>query len=363
MKRVAILLICCLFSLPGYTQRLQQGFDKAEYIELLKISARQGDKENPKNVPAPTRSKKLYRSEITGMDNRWDLYLRDDNVAVISIRGTTSNTISWVENLYSAMVPAQGEITLTDNYKLNYHLADDEKAGVHIGWLIGMGFLAADILPKIDSCYKAGVKDYLIMGHSQGGAIAFLLTSHLYNLRKTGKLPADIHFKTYSSAGPKPGNLYYAYDYEAMTEGWAFNVVNAADWVPETPVSVQTVKDFNKVSPTADADRTIGKQKFPKNIVLRHVYKRMSKPGLKAQKRYRKYLGNMIAGTVHKHIKQYKPPKYLKTTHYVRTGRTIVLMPDEDYYKQFPDSKENIFVHHTIRPYLFLTNKLRSDLK
>ena len=52
----------------------------------------------------------------------------------------------------------------------------------------------------------------------------------------------SLNIKTYCSAAPKPGNLFYAYDFEHITEGgWAFNVVNSADWVPELPSTTQTV--------------------------------------------------------------------------------------------------------------------------
>jgi hypothetical protein len=60
----------------------------------------------------------------------------------------------------------------------------------------------------------------------------------------------DIKFKTYCSAAPKPGNLYFSYDYEADNQiGWSFTVVNGADWVPELPVSIQSIGDFNKTNP------------------------------------------------------------------------------------------------------------------
>lgn len=363
MKQFILLTCLCISAIAVKAQRLKPGFDKAEYLELLRISALQGDADTAKGVALPKHSKRLYRSSIVGMDNRWDLYMRNDNVAILSIRGTTANAISWVENLYSAMVPAKGKLTLTNNYTFDYDLADNPKAGVHIGWLVGMGFLAQDILPKVDSLYKAGIKDIIIMGHSQGGAIAYLLTSHIYRLQQTGKLPKDIRFKTYCSAAPKPGNLYYAYDYEAWTEGWEVNVVNSADWVPEVPVSVQTVKDFNNISPFSDIDGVIGKQKFPKNLALRYGYNRVSKPGRKAQKRYRKYFGNMVSGEVRKHIKEYKTPKYLKTTHYVRTGRAIVLKADEAYYAKFPDNKEKLFIHHFMQPYIYLAEKLPDNMR
>ncbi len=105
------------------------------------------------------------------------------------------------------------------------------------------------------------------MGHSQGGAIAYLLTAHFYNLQQQGKLPADIRFKTYCSAAPKPGNLYFAYDYETTTRGgWACNVVNAADWVPETPFSVQTVSDFNTTNPFVNAKKGNQQTKVPDEL-------------------------------------------------------------------------------------------------
>lgn len=363
MRILLTALLSLLFLSNVSAHVLKPGFDKAEYIELLRISALQGDADSAKGIPQPEHSKRLYRSEIVGMDNRWDLYMRDDNVAIISIRGTTAKSISWVENLYSAMVPAKGSLILSDNYTLNYDLADNPKAGVHIGWLIGMGFLVRDMLPKIDSVYNAGVRDVIIMGHSQGGAITYLLTSHLYRLQQTGNLPKDIRFKTYCSAAPKPGNLYYAYDYEAWTEGWEVNVVNSADWVPEVPVSVQTVDDFNNINPFSDISGVVAKQKFPKNLALRYAYNRVSKPGHKAQKRYRNYFGDMVSKNVRKHIKEFKTPKYLETTHYVRTGRTIVLKADEAYYKRFPDNKEKLFGHHFMRAYLYLTQKLPDDMR
>jgi len=50
-----------------------------------------------------------------------------------------------------------------------------------VGWLLSTAYLSKDILPKIDSMYKSGIKDFILMGHSQGGAINFLLTAHLYS--------------------------------------------------------------------------------------------------------------------------------------------------------------------------------------
>lgn len=343
----------------SFGQKLKPGFDKAEYIELLKVSARFGDSAYVSAFPAPQQFRPVYRSAVVGLDNRWDLWTSPQSVAVISLRGTTANSVSWLSNFYAAMVPAKGEIQLNENEKFTYELATNAKAAVHVGWLISTAFLSKDILPKLDSSYRAGIKDVLIMGHSQGGAIGFLLTAYLKSLQRQARLPADIRFKTYCSAGPKPGNLYFAYEYEAMTQnGWAYNVVNSADWVPEVPISIQTVNDFNTTNPFVGAPGIIKKQKFPRRIVLKHVYNSLSKPALKAQKNYQKYLGRLASNTVRKNLTGYLPPEYYKSNHYVRTGNTIVLLADSAYYKQYPDSKEKIFAHHFHPPYLYLANQL-----
>ncbi|GAB4055004.1 lipase family protein [Spirosoma litoris] len=359
MKHIAPLLALFVLPITLLGQPLKPGFDKAEYIEMLKVSAQFGDSTYVHAFPTPQQFKLIYRSKVVGLDNKWDLWSNNQGVAVISLRGTTANSVSWLANFYAAMVPAKGELQISDTEKFTYDLAEHPQAAVHVGWLVSTAFLAKDILPKIDSSYRSGVKNILIMGHSQGGAIAFLLTSYLRNLQKQSQLPADIQLKTYCSAGPKPGNLYYAYEYEAATQmGWAYNVVNSADWVPEVPFSLQTVNDFNTTNPFAGAPALIKKQKLLKRIVLKYVYNSLSKPSLKAQRNYQKYLGKMASSTVKKKLNGYVAPEYYNSNNYVRTGNTIVLLADSAYFKKYPDSKEKVFTHHFHPPYLYLTEKL-----
>lgn len=355
---ISVIFLCVGSTLKG--QHLKPGFDKAEYIELLKVSARTTANSNYYNkFASPQRFRMLYQSTEIGLGNLWDLWVDSNNIAVLSIRGTTLESVSWLANFYAAMVPATGELQLSDSEHFKYQLATNPRAAVHVGWLVSTAFLSKDMLPKIDSCYKSGIKEILIMGHSQGAAIAFLLTAYLYNLQKQHVLPADIRFKTYCSAGPKPGNLYFAYDYEAMTQpGWACNVVNAADWVPETPVSIQTTSDYNTTNPFSNAKSMIRKQKFPANIALRYAYNRMDKPTRKAQKRYQNYLGKMVSGMVKKNLSGFVAPAYYNSNDYVRTGNTIVLPVDESYFKLFPENKDNIFVHHLLEPYLYLAERI-----
>lgn len=366
MKLIKLFFLILLFSFSSgyYSQKLKPGFDKAEYIEMLKIAQKQHmdvdtwDKET--GVPDPQKFKLAYRSQSMALSNIWDLWLSDDSLAVISIRGTISNTVSFLANFYAAMIPAKGKLELEKSFTFDYNLCDDPKAAVHVGWMISMAYLSKDILPKIDSCYrKAGIKNFIITGHSQGGAITFLMTSYLESLKKENKLPNDIRFKTYCGAGPKPGNLYFAYHYEHLTYGgWAYNVVSSADWVPETPFSVQTLEDFNDVNIFKTSKQIIKEQKFPARMAMKHIYKKLSKPSRKAVKNYQKYLGKMVSKAVKKQLPEFKAPVYFNSNNYVRTGATIVLYAEEDYYKSFPKDETKVWQHHFIQPYLYLMNKL-----
>ncbi len=357
MKKYFLLQIALvLLSNIGFAQRLKPYFDKDEYRELLYISAKTNTPDSVVfKIPAPQSHTMIYRSKIMGLDNRWDLWInREHTIAVVSIRATTGNIESSLGNLYAAMVPAKGTLNLSKSDTFRYCLAPDDKAAVHVGWLLSTAYLSRDIVPKIDSLYAAGVKDIILLGHSQGGAIDFLLTAYLYSLQKQKKLPQDIRFKTYCSAAPKPGNLYFAYYYENITNKWAFNVVNSADWVPETPISIQTLNDFNETNLFAETKIQMKKLKFPKNIILKKIYNKLSKPTEKAQKRYEKYLGEMTSKLIRKKFPDFEPPEYFSSNNYVRTGRTIVLYANEEYFKKFPKKSHDIGVHHNFKAYLFL---------
>ncbi|MCF6242523.1 MAG: FtsW/RodA/SpoVE family cell cycle protein, partial [Bacteroidales bacterium] len=331
-------------------------------FNLLYISAKTNTPDSVVfNIPAPEHYKMIYRSKVIGLDNCWDLWLNHEHkVAVVSIRATTRNVESSLENLYAAMVSAKGELILSKQDTFRYCLAPDKKAAVHVGWLLSTAFLSKDIIPKIDSLYQEGVKDFILMGHSQGGAINYLLTAYLYNLIEQNKLPGDIRFKTYCSAAPKPGNLFFAYYYESITKNWAFNVVNSADWVPETPISIQTLDDFNETNLFKNAKKEIRKLKFPKNMVLKHIYNQLDKPTKKAQRKYEKYLGEMTSKLIRKKLSGFSPPEYFNSNNYVRTGQTVVLFANDKYFEKFPESSNDIGIHHNFNAYLFLLSMFKN---
>lgn len=340
-------------------QQLQPGFDQSEYTELLKAYSRWSDSTHYKSIPESTRFIRTYRSEEMGLVNKWELYESPDQINVISIRGTTPSEVSWLANFYAAMIPAKGQLHLSETVTFDYHFADNPRAAVHVGWSVASAYLLQDIIPVLWKQYASGVRDFIIFGHSQGGGISYLITAQLLYYQETGVIPADIRFKTYCSAAPKPGNLPFAYEYEASRQmGWSHTVVNAADWVPEVPVSIQTLTDFNVTNPFKNAKSLIKKQKFPTNLALKHVYNQLTKHNKKAMRRYQKYLGKVASKFVTKQLVGFKSPEYFESNHYVRTGNMIVLYPDTEYYTQFPDSDTNLFVHHSLQSYLYLTDQL-----
>jgi Lipase (class 3). len=363
MKRMLIIIISLVFTNLA-TAQLKPGFDKQEYIQMLLISGRQIDtpwtNENMK-LPYPKSYEFIYRSPITGLDNQWDMWADKKNkIAVVSLRGTTANGISWLENFFAAMVPARGTLRLGNGNNFGYKLADNPEAAVHIGWLVGMAHMAPDIIAQMNSYYENGYRDFILLGHSQGAAINYMLRCYVAQMQQEGKLQRDIRIKTYCSAAPKPGNLYFAYAYEHLTYGgWGITVVNSADWVPEVPMSLQTLDDYNAINPFVNASAMMGQQKFPKNIVLKLVYNKLRKPAYKLQKRYNNYLGNQAYKMVKQHLPGFEKPMFYKSSNYMRAGTPVVLMANEAYFKVFPNTNtDKIFLHHFMEPYLWLTERL-----
>ncbi len=351
---LAALLLCCA---AVYGQDLKSGFDADEYIHVLHRCAMQVDSSYRGHTPADTMYTRVYRSPVLGLHNRYDLWLRKDHKQIaIDLRGTTSNIDSWLENLYSAMVPASGSFDF-GGAPFTYKFAADSRAMVHVGWALGVCSMLPDITAAIKLWYSRGVRQILIEGHSQGGALAFLLCSWLRYQVADGKLPDDLVIKTYCSAAPKPGNLYYAYDFDYINRGgWAFTVVNAKDWVPETPITVQTKNDLND-NPFGNTRQLLKKQKLLVRYYIRHMYRSMEKASLKAQRKYEKYLGRVMYKQVRKYMKDLGKPAYAHSCNYMPAGTQIVLEPDSTYYKMFPDTGDNIFRHHLFDPYYYLVKK------
>jgi hypothetical protein len=364
-----LLLIC----ISAFSQsKLSAGFNPDEYLQLLEIfnaqtshlykpleqnqsEAKEGLTSLPA-IPKPENYTMVYESPVVGLDNRWALWLKkDSSVAVISIRGTTTKTESWLENFYAAMLPAGGSLKVNDTTTFTYKLAENPDATVHTGWLIGLASLAPTILQEIKKYDSLGVKQFIIFGHSQGGALAFLTRSYLHYLPDS-ILPKDIVYKTYCSAAPKPGNLYYAYDFDYITRGrWAFRIVNEKDWVPETPFSIQTLQDFNEVNPFIHIKPALKKTGFLVRLYAMHIFNKLDRSSEKANKRFRKVLGKTLYKMVHKNLPPFPEPEYAHSMNYMPAGTPIILMPYKNYDTDFPYNGKNVFIHHGLEAYYLLT--------
>lgn len=347
----------------SYSQsKLNSGFDPAEYQLLLEISARQIDTPwtNVK-LPFPENCKMVYRSDAMGLNNRWDLWIRDDSVGIISIRGTINAADSWSEDFYAAMIPASGSIIIDSNFVFIYKLAEDHRASVHTGWLTGLAYLSSSIISKINEMHASGIKNYLIMGHSQGGAIAYLLTSYLFYLDKQ-RIPDDVKFKTYCSAPPKPGNLFYSYDFDFITRGGrAMRVYNSEDWVPQTPISVQTLRDFSTINPYSDRDSLMVKMSFIDKIIFNYLVNHLQNNLNDARDILDKYFGEMIySKSISKFLPDFPEPHYSNDSYYYPCGVPVVLMKQDGYDELIKSETmiPELFKNHMITPYYFLLNKI-----
>lgn len=342
---------------------LQPGFDAVEYTTMMAVSGLKGGKDSAEIFNLRKEYKRTYQSPVAGLSNRWSFYVNDKKkTAIISIRGTVGNDTSWAANYYFAMIPAQGVLEFSDK-KFEYKLAENKEAAVHTGWTIALASMADDVVSKIKESYQIGIKDFYVFGHSQGGAIAYLLRSYLHYRQQDGTLPKDILFKTYCSAPPKPGNMQYVYDYDFITRGgWACSVVNAKDWVCESPFTLQTMDNMNAHNPLINVKSSFKDIGIVKRAALTHIFNKMERKPAKTQQMYIRYFGKgFYKMSISKMLPGFKEPVYSNSINYMRAGSPVILMPDKEYLTIFnendPKHSKNYFLHHSYEAYYYLLKK------
>jgi hypothetical protein len=362
MKQLCSLLfiVLSLASCQVSAGELKPGFDPEEYLGVLQRCAGQVKHTIFPKTAAPLSFKKVYTSPEMGLHNRWELWVSNDGTTMtVNLRGTVSAMDNGLENIYAAMVPATGTLWLNDTTEFHYKFAADPRALVHAGWTFGACSLLPDIFSHIRETYAKGIKQVIIEGHSQGGALAFLVRSAIHYQQAENNLPADLVIKTYCSAAPKPGNLFFAYDFNAMNrDGWAQTVVSSLDWVPEMPLTVQRYSDINAVNPFTGDKATAKKQNFFVRLYLRHVFNRTNRATRKAQKRFEHYLGKTVHRFLRKFMNGAEKPAFAHSASYMPAGNMVVLVPDDAYYAQFAAVKHHMFMHHFYEHYYFLVKHI-----
>ncbi|MDN3705896.1 lipase family protein [Myroides ceti] len=369
MKKVyySFLLVClCCLNLHAQksSYRFQSGFDAQECDDLLQLNNAFVDTLSlDKHDYLIPEYEFLHQSESIGLDNMWNLWMRSDDTAVISLRGTTSDSKSVLADFYCAMLPAKGEIVLHKKDTLQYYLATDERAALHAGFLIGFGYLAKDMLPTIDSLYQSGHHNFLVTGHSQGGSLSYYISAWLLHLKRKGIYPL-MQVKTYACAPTKVGNMYFAYDYDNITAAkWSFSVVNTADPVPEMPLTTQQLEeDMNAPNPIMNLAKRFDRMPFFQRIFLKKAFNNMEKKATKSSEAYQKYLGKYCGKFIQKELPELKIPNTINTTYFVRPGVPITLLVNPAYYAYFQKVKKTAYYHHGIVPYRFLLREYYSGL-
>lgn len=337
--------------------KLKPEFDAREFLDVLRLEWAHQDA-GSRYAPdlLPENCKRCYRSPEVGLNNKFDFWLRSDSVGIICLRFTVGGT-SWLGNFYSGMIKAQGSLSLNDSTTFHYKFANDEKALVHHGWAIGIAHLAPYVTTLINDYYQKGVKEFIITGHSQGAALSFLMRSYL-QYAPDSIIPKDITYKVYCSAAPKPGNLFYAYDFDFITRGgWAYRIINTNDWVPETPFTVQTIDDLHPTNPLTDRKKILRKR--VKNPLVRlyvnHAINDMNDLAQKTNRKYKKYMTKRVGKFIKRSLKDYREPNIEKSNFYMPAGIPIILQPDSNYDKKFMYDGRNVFLHHMFEPYIYLT--------
>lgn len=348
-KLLFVLLLT--FSVSLKAQTLKPIFQPEEYLSLLELN--KGVYDSTKNNPVKfgaLEASMIYTSKAIGLDNKWAYWKRNDGVGIISLRGTTLKPESWLANFYAAMVPAKGYLLLNPTDTFNYKLAEDNRASVHVGWLVASAYIMKELQPLLEKESKNGLKEVIIIGHSQGGALTYFIDAHIRNKKQFQHLT----IKSYASAAPKPGNQFFAYEFDAKRlPSWCFRVVNDKDWVPQTPFSVQQISDFNQLNPFSKIGPATEKLGFLARTYVRSVYHKMDKRTANAASTFRDNLGKGVFQLVKKYLPHLTPPQYSITNEYVAAGVQIPLLSNPQYLSVFPDTG-NVFQHHLFPPYQHL---------
>ncbi len=351
-KFILILSFIFLNVLPLFAQ-FNEGYNQSEALEMIAIcnSFTFQDVIGTDAPILPKNYKKIYQSAALGMDNKWQL-LEGPGYAVINIRGSTTDPLNWMTNLYSAMIPANGSITLPNGRIVDYYLSDNPFANVHSGWTLAMAFLSEDIVSKIKELNEKGTYYFIITGHSQGAAIAQLLRAYLENAPEN---MVDIrnNFKTYVFASPKPANTFFARNYSNYYKNSSFIINNPKDPVTNLPMSKDNDSFFD--IDEAYEQITDTNKNYLKTIAIKAVGRILAgnkdslyirKSGFNIEKQLNRFAGEI------------KMPEYVADMDYTYPVKPIYIEPfmyyhfnNKKYYREFDLDSSNMFYQH--KPYLY----------
>jgi hypothetical protein len=377
MKQVLAFFLVLFFSNISFSQ-LQKGFDPQEAKEMIMIcnSFTYLDLYKSDKDIIPAGYTKTYTSKAQGMDNVFQVYTHG-NIGVINFRGSTANKFSWLANMYSELLPVEGEITVKD-ITFNYKMGKDSLSSIHSGYTLALAFLHQDLLAQIKKLNEQGIYDILITGHSQGGALAVLARSYLKYVSPT-ELDPKTNFKVYVFAMPMVGNKSFVREYNRSfsTPEMSYGLINPEDLVPSMPLSFNDSTFIRDNIATMMSDKMdIDKSVFVKEGMI-----------LLFQSQFKDIVtkfSNSIKNQLNSEYGEIKTPKAKEGINFTQIGNIIKLpepeyplelkdttiLKDKAFLKEHPRDKKGIFEDKSLyketnmvlqhKPYNYYTAILRT---
>ena len=314
-----MLLMAMLTADKPCMAQLSEGLNEQEALDMIALCNSYTFLElyNSDADILPKGYKKTYTSGVFGMDNRFQIY-ENGLLAVINIRGSTDKQISWLENIYSAMIPAKGKIEI-EGQTFDYMFSKDSSAAVHSGFALGLAYLHSDLISRIQFLNQKGIYDIILTGHSQGGALVNLFRTYLTYVSPE-VISTKNKYKVYSFAAPMLGNKAFIQEFNALyvDKNAAFSFINAYDPIPELPVSYNDSNFFKDNIKALLFDResfSIKKVVSDGGILLLE-----NKIG-----KYVKRFGNSTSNKISKDLGHVEMPAYVNDFNYMRQKDEILL--------------------------------------
>ena len=367
-----------LFITHNSFSQLQKGFDAQEAKEMIMLcnSYTYLDLYKDDEEIIPIGFSKIYSSPSLGMDNAFQVYTHG-NKAAINFRGSTSNKFSWLANMYSEMLPAEGQIKVKD-IVFDYKLGENPGSSIHSGYTLALAFLHQDLLKQIRALNDRGIYDILITGHSQGGALAVMSHAYLANVNPK-ELDIRNSFKVYAFAMPMVGNSSFVNEYNNAFSipQMSFGMINPEDLVPTMPLSYNDSTFIRENISKMMTDKIdIDKSQFMKEVMINLFESQFKDIVTKFSSSVKKQLIGEYG--------EIETPKAKEGFNFVQIGNLIQLpqpeyplelkdstiLENKDFLKEHPRNKDGVFENKSVykttnmmlqhKPYNYYTSILRT---
>lgn len=375
MKVLLILLTVCVSS--AVIAQHKSGIDPQEVKEMIALANSYPylDLYGDDSAILPKGYKRVYTSPVVAMDNMFQVYTKD-KTGVISFRGSTDKKSSWLENIYSAMIPIKGKIKIP-NRTFDYQFGEDTASHVHSGYALSIAYLEPLVIEQIQELNKRGIYKIYITGHSQGGALSILMRAQLeYGSKK--HISSKNDFKVYTFAQPMSGNNSFAKEYtkKFCANGMSYSFVNPDDMVPQMPTSYNdtTFLRDNLVA-MFSKDEQIDKSQLVKQGLMLLFEEKLRGTVHK--------FGASVSKQIQKELGEVSLPEPTQSINYSQVGNQVLLPPpyyplemkdstllnDQEWLTRYPRDENGIFLNKNVykktsmsqnhKPYNYYTAVLR----